>query len=89
MTTSDDHLHGYADPRGTEDYNEVLSHYRAISVKDALELAGVDYSRISITAHGANRPKTPQDNADTYALERRVDIEIVNPQPNVVSMQLD
>lgn len=85
----DIHLHGYADPRGTEDYNEVLSHYRAISVKDALEMAGVDYSRISITAHGANRPKTSQDNADTYALERRVDIEIVNPQPNVVSMQLD
>jgi outer membrane protein OmpA-like peptidoglycan-associated protein len=81
------HLHGYADPRGTEDYNEVLSHYRAISVKDALEMAGVDYDRISITAHGANRAKTPLDNADTYALERRVDIEIVNPQPNVVSMQ--
>lgn len=81
------HLHGYADPRGTEDYNEVLSHYRAISVKEALEMAGVDYSRISITAHGANRARTALDNADTYALERRVDIEIVNPTPNVVSMQ--
>ncbi len=81
------HLHGYADPRGTEDYNEVLSHYRAITVKEALEMAGVDYSRISITAHGANRARTALDNADTYALERRVDIEIVNPTPNVVSMQ--
>lgn len=83
------HLHGYADPRGTEDYNEVLSHYRAISVKDALELAGVDNSRISLTAHGANRAKMPHDNADTYALERRVEIEILNPQPATLSMKFD
>jgi outer membrane protein OmpA-like peptidoglycan-associated protein len=81
------HLHGYADPRGTEDYNEVLSHYRAISVKEALAMAGVDDARISVTAHGANRAKTELDNADTYALERRVDIEIINPQPSILSMQ--
>src|SRR5690606_6856840 len=81
------HLHGYADPRGTEDYNEVLSHYRAISVKEALAMAGVDDTRISVTAHGANRAKTELDNADTYALERRVDIEIINPQPSILSMQ--
>lgn len=83
------HLHGYADPRGTEDYNEVLSHYRAVSVKEALELAGIDDSRISLTAHGANRAKTVGDNADTYALERRVEIEILNPQPTTLSMQFN
>lgn len=83
------HLHGYADPRGTEDYNEVLSHYRAVSVKEALELAGVDQTRIHLTAHGANRAKSPTDNTDTYALERRVDIEIMNPQSPVLSMQFE
>lgn len=81
------HLHGYADPRGTEDYNEVLSHYRAVSVKEALESKGVDQQRIGLTAHGANRSRTTEDNADTYALERRVEIEILNSQPNILSMQ--
>ena len=81
------HLHGYADPRGTEDYNEVLSHYRTLTVQQALETAGIDPSRISLTAHGANRDKTAADNADTYALERRVEIEITNPQHPALTMQ--
>src|SRR5690606_8948963 len=75
------------DPRGSEDYNEVLSHYRAISVKEALSMAGVDDRRISVTAHGANRARTELDNADTYTSERRVDIETINPQPSILSMQ--
>ena len=81
------HLHGYADPRGTEDYNEVLSHYRAASVKQLLMEQGIEDQRIRITAHGANQEKSPQDSADTYALQRRVDIEITNPKTPVLSMQ--
>src|SRR5690554_6752592 len=81
------HLHGYADPRGTEDYNEVLSHYRASSVKHLLVEQGIEDQRIRITAHGANQEKSPHDSADTYALQRRVDIEISNPKIPVLSMQ--
>jgi outer membrane protein OmpA-like peptidoglycan-associated protein len=81
------HLHGYADPRGTEDYNEVLSHYRASSVKHLLVEQGIEDHRIRITAHGANQEKSPHDSADTYALQRRVDIEISNPKIPVLSMQ--
>ncbi|MCP8899427.1 OmpA family protein [Gilvimarinus xylanilyticus] len=70
-------LDGYADPRGTDEYNNVLSQYRAHSVKEALVAAGVNAERINITAHGA-APVTVSKDAETYALERRVDIQILN-----------
>ncbi len=70
-------LDGYADPRGTDEYNNVLSQYRAHSVKEALVAAGVSAERINITAHGA-APITTGKDAETYALERRVDIQIIN-----------
>ncbi|UTF59595.1 OmpA family protein [Gilvimarinus sp. DA14] len=71
-------LDGYADPRGTDEYNNVLSQYRAHSVKDALVAAGVDAARISITAHGASSGRSNGRDLETYALERRVDIQIIN-----------
>lgn len=73
------HLDGYADPRGTDEYNNVLSRYRAEAVKEALQQAGIDESRIQISAHGASTTQAVAGDYETYALERRVDIKIINP----------
>lgn len=71
-------LDGYADPRGTDEYNNVLSQYRADSVKQALMQAGVDKQRIHISAHGSSTTQAIVGDYETYALERRVDIQIIN-----------
>ncbi|WP_052480916.1 OmpA family protein [Gilvimarinus agarilyticus] len=72
-------LDGYADPRGTDEYNNVLSQYRARSVLEALVAAGVSEQRVEIMAHGASSTKATPGDTETYALERRVDIQIINP----------
>lgn len=75
-------LHGYADPRGTDGYNKVLSTHRAINVQDALEVRGIDTKRIQRQSHGADLSQAPKGDLDAYALERRVSIEIINPNQN-------
>jgi outer membrane protein OmpA-like peptidoglycan-associated protein len=70
-------LDGYADPRGTDEYNNVLSQYRARTVQEALVSAGVASSRVQLNAHGANGASS--SDREAYALERRVDIQIINP----------
>lgn len=73
------HLDGYADPRGTDEYNNVLSQYRAEAVKEALQNAGIDPARIQVSAHGAASTRAASGDYETYAFERRVDIKIINP----------
>lgn len=69
-------LDGFADSRGTDGYNNVLSDYRTRSVENALVAAGVSTSRITRTAHGASTINPADKNYDSYALERRVEINI-------------
>jgi outer membrane protein OmpA-like peptidoglycan-associated protein len=76
-------LHGYADPRGTDEYNNVLSEHRAINVQQALENRGIDSSRIERRAYGADQSTAAKGNLDAYALERRVTIEVINQNDGV------
>ncbi|MFT5421684.1 MAG: outer membrane protein OmpA-like peptidoglycan-associated protein [Candidatus Endobugula sp.] len=73
-------LHGYADPRGTDEYNNVLSMYRAINVQKALEARGIDVNRIERHAYGADQSKSAKNDLDAYALDRRVTIEVFKPE---------
>lgn len=67
-------LDGFADERGDSDYNLELSAKRVEFVRDQLVAAGIDSSRIRVTAHGES---PAQDNSvDSYALERRVALKI-------------
>ncbi len=69
------HLAAYADPRGTEGYNQILSEYRAMSVKQSLMEQGINEDRISYQGHGINHQVDSDINS--YELERRVDIHFV------------
>ena len=80
-------LHGYADPRGTEEYNNVLAMHRAINVQQALEERGVDSSRIQRYSYGADQSTAGQGDLDAYALERRVTIEVINEENNVAAIK--
>lgn len=72
-------LDGFADPRGTDEYNNVLSDYRARAVQEALIAAGIAPGRIERRVHGAGLTRATAGNYQSYALERRVDIHIYNP----------
>jgi outer membrane protein OmpA-like peptidoglycan-associated protein len=67
---------GYADPRGSDAYNDALSLRRARSVAALLTGAGVPAGRIIIEAHGKIESHSRQGDLDAYALERRVTVRL-------------
>jgi outer membrane protein OmpA-like peptidoglycan-associated protein len=70
------HLEGFADARGTENYNAQLSATRATAVRDALIRGGMPAERIVVTAEGESTA-TATD-TDGMALERRVRLDVVD-----------
>ncbi|AFV00935.1 OmpA family protein [Simiduia agarivorans] len=79
-------LKGHTDPRGTDEYNNVLSQYRAKAVQQALEAAGIDGDRIAVSAYGSDQSRARKGDLEAYALERRVDIQILSPARDAVVM---
>jgi len=69
-------LDGHADPRGTDEYNNVLSRERALSVVKALTERGIDPTRIDYFFHGSALSSAYQGDMEAYALERKVKIEV-------------
>ena len=67
-------LDGFADERGSADYNLVLSERRVQFIRDQFVAAGVHPDRISIAAHG--EAVAQDDTPDSYALERRVSVKL-------------
>lgn len=78
-------LDGFADTRGSEDYNLKLSEQRVDFVRDLFVTAGVHPARVSVSAHGE---ATAQDETvDSYALERRVSVKLfIDDRPFVASI---
>jgi len=72
-------LTGYADVKGTEEYNLALSGRRAAAVQEQLIMRGVDPNQIKIEAKGMNYPLTRKENEQDR--NRRVDVTFAYP-PN-------
>lgn len=70
-------LHGHADPRGTDGYNNVLAQHRAINVQSALEFYGIASDRVERYSYGANKSTAIKGDLDAYALERKVTVQII------------
>lgn len=70
-------LSGHADPRGGDAYNDGLSAERVARVTDQLQAYGVAADRIVMTAYGESQSLAAEGDLDSYAFERRVDIELL------------
>jgi outer membrane protein OmpA-like peptidoglycan-associated protein len=67
---------GFADPRGSENYNDELSMRRAEAVAAALACGGISRERLIVEAHGAAESQSPSGDLDAYALDRRVTVRL-------------
>jgi outer membrane protein OmpA-like peptidoglycan-associated protein len=71
-------LEGHADARGTEEFNATLSTARAEAVRNALIRAGMSAERIVVSAVGEADSQATEQDAEGMALERRVQMRIVD-----------
>ena len=69
-------LTGYADNQGTEAYCKGLSRQRAMEVKKALIMRGIDESRIEVEAKGDAEPIGDNETREGRILNNRVSIKI-------------
>jgi outer membrane protein OmpA-like peptidoglycan-associated protein len=71
-------LEGHTDARGTEPYNSALSTERAAAVREALIRGGMPADRVIVTAAGETGATSAEQDSDGMALERRVEMNIVD-----------
>jgi outer membrane protein OmpA-like peptidoglycan-associated protein len=71
-------LDGYADARGTEAFNTTLSIARAEAVRAALIRGGMPADRVVVTAVGESGSAAPEQDTDGMALDRRVEMNVVD-----------
>ena len=71
-------LEGHTDARGTESFNTTLSTARAATVRDALIRGGMPSERVILTPAGETDSIATEKDADGMALERRVEMNIVD-----------
>lgn len=66
-------IEGFADERGSEEYNLALGERRAAAVRKYLRSSGVDDERLSSTSFGEERPADPSSNDAAWARNRRAE----------------
>jgi outer membrane protein OmpA-like peptidoglycan-associated protein len=74
-------VQGHTDDVGGAAYNLDLSQRRADAVRDALIAGGVPPERLVARGYGATRPRGPNADERTRAMNRRVQFEIVESAP--------
>ena len=72
-------LNGYSDSIGAASYNEMISEIRANAVKSYLIGKGIEPFRMTAFGHGSKKFMGSNKSAEGKQLNRRVEIEIINP----------
>ncbi len=67
-------LAGYADERGSNEYNLALGQRRADGVKKMLELSGAKAAQISAVSFGEEKPKAAGHDEAAWSQNRRTDL---------------
>ncbi|MEW5837241.1 MAG: peptidoglycan-associated lipoprotein Pal [Pseudomonadota bacterium] len=67
-------IEGFTDPRGSAEYNIALGEKRAMAVRDALILQGVNSAQISIVSYGEEKPSCNEAAESCYSQERRAEM---------------
>jgi outer membrane protein OmpA-like peptidoglycan-associated protein len=65
---------GYADERGSAEYNIALGMQRAVATRDALVAGGVSLDRIQVISYGKERTFCSDDTETCYQLNRRAQL---------------
>jgi OOP family OmpA-OmpF porin len=71
-------IEGHTDSVGSEEFNLNLSRKRAGAVRDKLAADGIDPGRITTVGYGKKYPAVPNDTEANRALNRRVEVIILN-----------
>ncbi|MDD2893763.1 MAG: peptidoglycan-associated lipoprotein Pal [Halothiobacillaceae bacterium] len=67
-------IEGYTDERGSAEYNIALGEKRAMAVRDALILQGVNSAQVSIVSYGEEKPSCSSADETCYSQERRAEM---------------
>jgi outer membrane protein OmpA-like peptidoglycan-associated protein len=78
-------IEGYADSRGTDEYNQDLSRRRAAAVATALEARGISNARVNVTGRGETLPVASNETPMGRQLNRRVEIVFSDLSGNFAS----
>ena len=62
---------GYADERGSAEYNIALGLQRAVQTRDALIASGVPEARVQVLSYGKEKPFCTEENEACYQQNRR------------------
>lgn len=76
---------GYADPRGSKEFNQALSERRAAAVAAVLTEAGISSHQIITEGMGEEASTSAEGDLDGYALERRVVVRIEHGGPEALA----
>jgi len=68
-------IQGHTDNIGGSDYNLTLSRERADTVKEFLQLYGIEEARMTTVGHGFNKPVDSNDTEEGRAKNRRVELK--------------
>jgi peptidoglycan-associated lipoprotein len=71
-------LEGHADERGSREYNVGLGERRSQAVRRALAAHGVPNDQLSTVSFGEEQPAAYGSNEQSYAMNRRVEINYLN-----------
>ncbi len=71
-------VQAHTDNLGDADYNEDLSHRRAVAVRDYLEQKGVSGDRMEIGGYGEGQPRGTNNTRIGRWLNRRVELHIID-----------
>lgn len=69
-------IEGHTDNQGTNDYNDRLSHSRALAVRYYLINKGIQHERLTATGYGSRRPLVSNDTEEGRQRNRRVEFHI-------------
>lgn len=73
-------IKGYTDDVGDDEANLKLSQARAEAVRSVLISIGIEADRIKAIGYGETRPKVRGQTVEARALNRRVEVELVNTE---------
>ncbi len=71
-------VQAHTDNLGDADYNEGLSHQRALAVSHYLERKGINRDRMQVMGYGENQPRGTNNTRIGRWLNRRVELHIIN-----------